>query len=400
MGVVHLLVDICGNYQKRLLLQQLSMADEIMVRRNMSTILNITRICGGLFIIYLSWYIAIDMYLEDIKPKAIPPTVFVSRLYPTSTQTITEGHMLNHRQLQTEDYKSLAFLENTYALKLLQRDSQMQKSYIPHIFHQHWDFHDIPNTFQLWIKSWIKNHPTWEYWFWTPREVRQLLKKEYPDFLQMYDEYPSILNKSDVMRYFVLYKYGGVYMDLDMESLRPMDNWTYKYPCFASEEPYEHAFLVKHKRHIDVTTSFLACKAKHPFFKLLISQLPKISEIKLTPISTGSDLLQSGYEIFHKMTKEQNVLYKDDHISVINSGYFFPTHNPAYNFTGVCNSHIFRTEYQNWICKYLKKRNFVNEPRTISYGVNHWFYPSKEWKIKTPTRHIRKIVPNVKFPSI
>lgn len=42
---------------------------------------------------------------------------------------------------------------------------------------------------------------------------------------------------TDVMRYFILYEFGGVYMDLDMEVVRPITSFIRRgYPCVLSEE--------------------------------------------------------------------------------------------------------------------------------------------------------------------
>ena len=39
----------------------------------------------------------------------------------------------------------------------------------------------------------------------------------------------------------VLYEYGEVYADLDMEALRPLDDIVTQYSCILSQEPLEHA---------------------------------------------------------------------------------------------------------------------------------------------------------------
>ena len=36
----------------------------------------------------------------------------------------------------------------------------------------------FPETFLPWITSWLKNHPDWEYWFWTDNETLQLRHTE------------------------------------------------------------------------------------------------------------------------------------------------------------------------------------------------------------------------------
>jgi mannosyltransferase OCH1-like enzyme len=38
---------------------------------------------------------------------------------------------------------------------------------IPKILHQTWKNTQIPSKFIKWIKTWLVNHPDWEYWLWT-----------------------------------------------------------------------------------------------------------------------------------------------------------------------------------------------------------------------------------------
>jgi len=40
--------------------------------------------------------------------------------------------------------------------------------------------------------------------------------KEYPWFLETFDSYPYNIERADVIRYFALYHFGGIYLDLDL----------------------------------------------------------------------------------------------------------------------------------------------------------------------------------------
>jgi hypothetical protein len=39
---------------------------------------------------------------------------------------------------------------------------------------------------------------------------------------------------------------------MDMESLHPIDPWLKKYPCFVSQEPYEHPVLDGNFEHLAI----------------------------------------------------------------------------------------------------------------------------------------------------
>ena len=50
---------------------------------------------------------------------------------------------------------------------------------------------------------------------WTDEKSRIFIEAEYPWFLETFDGYPHPIQRADVIRYFVLAHFGGVYIDLD-----------------------------------------------------------------------------------------------------------------------------------------------------------------------------------------
>ena len=62
-----------------------------------------------------------------------------------------------------------------------------------------------------------------EYKLWTDAGSREFIAEHYSWFLDTFDNYTYPIQRADAIRYFVLYHYGGVYVDLDIGCLRPMD---------------------------------------------------------------------------------------------------------------------------------------------------------------------------------
>ena len=50
---------------------------------------------------------------------------------------------------------------------------------------------------------------------WSAEDSRDFLAKEFPWFLPTYDSYPHPVQRVDVMKYFLMLHYGGIYIDLD-----------------------------------------------------------------------------------------------------------------------------------------------------------------------------------------
>ena len=84
------------------------------------------------------------------------------------------------------------------------------------------------------------------------------------------------LQKAEARRYFVMYAYGGVFADLDMESIFGLSYHLDKYSCALAQMPPSNTSLTnfKFKHGYFLSSSFMACRPNHPFFKFLISRLP------------------------------------------------------------------------------------------------------------------------------
>lgn len=60
------------------------------------------------------------------------------------------------------------------------------------------------------------HHPGWQEVVWDEASVLNLIQTDFPWFLSTYRTYPKRVQRSDVSRYMILYKYGGVYLDADV----------------------------------------------------------------------------------------------------------------------------------------------------------------------------------------
>lgn len=94
---------------------------------------------------------------------------------------------------------------------------------IPKILHQTWKNDSIP---EQWRELVLKNrhlHPDWEYRLWTDEDNIGFVREEYPELLELFSSYPKGVMRADVIRYMIMDRIGGVYLDLDYEFLKPFD---------------------------------------------------------------------------------------------------------------------------------------------------------------------------------
>jgi len=74
------------------------------------------------------------------------------------------------------------------------------------------------------IEMLSKYNPNTEIMMWDEPKLDLLVKNFYPELLDFWNGLPHTLYKVDFGRYIVLKKYGGMYVDLDMECLCPLPN--------------------------------------------------------------------------------------------------------------------------------------------------------------------------------
>lgn len=65
-------------------------------------------------------------------------------------------------------------------------------------------------------KSWMDKFPDFEFKIWNDEDNRNLVKSDYSDFLEMYDNLPHKIMRVDFSRFCMLHKYGGFYVDMDI----------------------------------------------------------------------------------------------------------------------------------------------------------------------------------------
>lgn len=99
------------------------------------------------------------------------------------------------------------------------------KSSIPRLFHQIWyqGEHALPKKYRRYRQSWITFHPDWEFRLWDAKMLQAHVDEYYPWFSKRYASFPRDIQRIDAARYCFLASYGGFYVDMDIECLRPID---------------------------------------------------------------------------------------------------------------------------------------------------------------------------------
>lgn len=135
---------------------------------------------------------------------------------------------------------------------------------IPTILHQTWKTEEIPENWQAAVKSCKDVNGNFEYMLWTDAKMEEFVKTNYPEFYPVYQSYAYQIQRCDVFRYLVLYKYGGVYLDMDTVCKQDLNPYL----------KYDIVFSTSFNIDSSYTNSFLMVIPEHSFIKFCIDNLP------------------------------------------------------------------------------------------------------------------------------
>lgn len=131
----------------------------------------------------------------------------------------------------------------------------------------------IPAQYQKWSEGWKKIHPDFEYILWDAEKV-----KEFELYNQLKDKCSSWAQKSDVLRYCILERYGGIYADMDYECYKNFSPLMEANECF---------FGYHDPREEQIGIELLYSIPGHPIFKIILDYLPKCDFETLASTGTG-----------------------------------------------------------------------------------------------------------------
>lgn len=151
---------------------------------------------------------------------------------------------------------------------------QSQPQLIPKIIHQTYKTNNVPEIWKEGQQNCIDLNPDYHYILWTDEMARDFIAEQYPWFLKTYDAYHYPIERADVIRYFILSHYGGIYIDLDDGCARNLDPLL-TVPAF-----------VRKTIPTGISNDVMGSVPNHPFFTKAISMLQRYQRNWLVPYVT------------------------------------------------------------------------------------------------------------------
>ncbi len=203
---------------------------------------------------------------------------------------------------------------------------------IPKKIHYCWfGKNEMPDLAKRCIETWHKYLPDYEFKLWnennSPMEI-PFVKDAYKHKMYAY--------VSDYVRFYALYKEGGIYLDVDMEVIKSFDPLLNNKMFLGAES----------KRHIGV--SIIGAEKNHQFIEKFLKYLENLKFYKALPWILEM-YIKENYGSNENFSKSEN-------ITIYPPEYFYP--------------------YNPWLRSYPSL--MYDDITENTYAIHHW---QKSWKI-------------------
>lgn len=102
-------------------------------------------------------------------------------------------------------------------------------------------------------------HSNWTHHLWTDETANAFMAEHKPQLLPHYLGYPQSIQRANILRYALLNHFGGVYLDIDVTCLQPLDGLR------------ENLFLTPGAYPAGVNNAFILARPGHPFLQHLLA---------------------------------------------------------------------------------------------------------------------------------
>lgn len=177
---------------------------------------------------------------------------------------------------------------------------------IPKIFHQIWLGGKIPDKYNKLMQSFRDKNPDWEFRLWTDEDAKSfdMINRD------VFDKIQNLGAKSDIFRYEILYKYGGVYTDTD-------------FICLKSFNDFLHLDLFSGTGHVGHPEAFNGLIGTKPNNKLVMKLIEKIKSIPENRINNYDITNITGPMVFSSIFFDYLHSNLDDKIILFPTQFFY-----------------------------------------------------------------------------
>lgn len=181
---------------------------------------------------------------------------------------------------------------------------------IPKILHQVFLGFDKPNLEEIPIFNkcrnltikFFENQKDWTLKLWNYNDCLELIKNDFPSYLKLWMDFTQPIMRADFIRYIILYKYGGIYMDLDMIPIKNMNDLLNLNEIFT--------YWNTDKRKLPYN-AFMGSSKENPLFIKIIKHSKEsfYSKLQTLPSSWKGRLVfhSTGHFMLQRILKKNNI---------------------------------------------------------------------------------------------
>lgn len=208
-----------------------------------------------------------------------------------------------------------------------------KKKHIPKRIHQIWLGKKVlPPKYKKWMNTWKIINKDWDYKLWNENNIKELGILDFDIYSN--DKNPGY--RSDILRYILLERFGGIYIDTDFECIRPIPEalLSFKFiscTIFNNKPIIANGMIMSTPRYILLNKILTSIK-----------RYQYLNDIDSIMKNTGPDKLTKEYFIISKEIAKETL--------ILPSNYFYPFPNFMLN----------------------KRINKYDEIENESIGIHHW----------------------------
>jgi len=188
-----------------------------------------------------------------------------------------------------EDFQNIHRFKEIYNKNKELQFLKQQEGKIPKVVHFIWlGPNPFPRESIENVRSWVDHHPTWTFKFWTDRrrplphphmELNLVSSFEFTKLSDCFQESDNYGEKSDVLRYEILYQEGGLYVDHDVKCFKTFAPFHNNFDLYCGIEPPHQPVL---SSSISICNNIIGVRPSHPVMKAAIDHVKsKWEEIAL-----------------------------------------------------------------------------------------------------------------------
>lgn len=153
----------------------------------------------------------------------------------------------------------------------------------PRVIFQTWKSKLITHDpYKSWRDTWVNYNRHFQYVLFDDDDNRAFVEKHFPDFLSVYDGYDREIKRADAIRYMFLYVYGGVYVDLDFECLKPFEPFLSQHDTVGTDVVLGRLGHMGHEHYQvhDIPNALMISRPGADFWKLVIFAMGRVKDTK------------------------------------------------------------------------------------------------------------------------